>query len=97
MEPYCSIQLFNPLPPSDAVGKQKKYFRRSLQFSIVTIQKYHTSGNLIFNYFRIFQILKLRILMEKSFQFLLTHYRPAMPFGNKNLFWTIFSVQYCHN
>jgi len=30
----------NPLPPSDAVWKQKKkYFREFFQFSIVTIQK----------------------------------------------------------
>jgi len=27
----------NPLPPSDAVRKQKKYFRGSFQFSIVII------------------------------------------------------------
>jgi len=34
-------------------------------------QKYHPSGNLIFNYLGILQSLKLRILMEKkSFQFL---------------------------
>jgi len=30
--------------------------------------------------------------------FLLTHYRPAMPFGNrKTYFRGIFSVQHCHN
>jgi len=30
-------EVFIPLPPSDAVRKQKKYFRWSFQFSIVTI------------------------------------------------------------
>jgi len=27
----------------------------------------------------------------------LTHYRPAMPFGNRNFFLRTFSAQYCHN
>ena len=31
------ISYLNPLPPSDAVRKQKIYFRGSFQFSIVTI------------------------------------------------------------
>jgi len=36
----CDKKLFNPLPPSDAVRKQKKkYFRGSFQFSIAEIQK----------------------------------------------------------
>jgi len=33
------------------------------------LKKYHPSGNLKFNYLGIFQSLKLRILMEKSFGF----------------------------
>jgi len=42
---FCGIlffgtPFFSPLPPSDAVRKQEnKYFRESLQFSIVTIKK----------------------------------------------------------
>jgi len=41
-------------------------------FSLVLPQfkKYHPPGNLNFNNFGIFQSLKLRISMEKSFQFL---------------------------
>jgi len=27
----------------------------------------------------------------------LTHYRPAMPFGNVNIYFRFFFVQYCHN
>jgi len=48
-------------------GNRKKYFRGSFQISIVTIQKYHPSRNLKFNYLGIFQSLKLRgpILMGK--------------------------------
>jgi len=40
--------------------------------SLVMLQfkKYHPSGNLKFNYLGFFQSLKLRILMEKSFQYL---------------------------
>jgi len=59
---------FNPLPPSDAFGNRKIYFRGSFQFSIVTIQKIsppRSPENLIFNYSGIFQSLKLRISMEK--------------------------------
>jgi len=56
---------FNPLSPSDAVRKQKKYFRGSFQFSFVTIKKISPPGNHTFNYLGIFQILKLRISIEK--------------------------------
>ena len=33
------VHPINPLPPSDAVRKQKKKFRGSFQFSIVKIEK----------------------------------------------------------
>jgi len=56
----------NPLPPSDAVRKQKKN-RGSFQFSFVTVQKMSPSGHLKFDYLGIFQILKLRMLMEKNY------------------------------
>jgi len=36
---YSALPEVNPLPPIDAVQKQKKYFRESFQFSIVTIKK----------------------------------------------------------
>jgi len=66
------LNCLNSLPPSDAVRKQNKN-RGPFQFSIVTIQKYHTPGNLKFNNLGIFQSLKLRISKEKkSFQFLLS-------------------------
>jgi len=51
---------------------KKKYFRGFFQFSIATIQKYHPSENMKFNYSGISQSLKLRILTEKSFQFFLS-------------------------
>jgi len=57
------LSYLNPLPPSDAVRQQKKYFRGSFKFSIVTI--YHPSGNLKFNYLDIFQSLKWNTLMVK--------------------------------
>jgi len=64
---------FNPQPLSDAVRKQKKlYFRIfSVQYCH-NLNKYRPSGNLKFNNLDIFQSLKLRILREKSFQFLLS-------------------------
>jgi len=62
-----SFQINNPLPPSDAVRKQKKYgyFIGFFRFSIVTIQKISHPRNLKLGYLGIFQSLKLRILMEK--------------------------------
>jgi len=57
-------------------GNRKVYLRGSFQFSIVTLEKYHPSGNLKFNNLGISQSLKLRILVEnktkqpKTFQFL---------------------------
>jgi len=41
-------------------------------FSIVTIQKIATSGNLKFHNLGIFRSIKFRILMEKSLEFLLS-------------------------
>jgi len=51
---FATLFFFNPLPPSDAVRKQKKYFRGSFQFGIVTLLKYHPSGNLKFSNLSIF-------------------------------------------
>jgi len=45
-------------------ASEKKYLTRSFPFSI-TVKKYHSSGNLKFNFLGIFQSLKLRILMEE--------------------------------
>jgi len=58
---------FNPLPPSDAVRQHKKNNISEDLFSSVLSQfkKYLSSGNLKFNYFRIFQSLKLRIFVGK--------------------------------
>jgi len=48
-------------------GKRKKYFRRSYQFSIVTIlEKHHPSRNMKLNNLGNFGSLKLRILMGKK-------------------------------
>jgi len=57
----------SPLPPSDAIRKQKKKNILEDLFSSVLSQfkKYHLSGNLNFNNLGIFQCLKLRISMEK--------------------------------
>jgi len=56
----------NPLPPSDAVWKQKKNILEDLFSSVLSqFKKYHPSGNLKCNYLGNFQSLKLRILMEK--------------------------------
>jgi len=64
---YPSI---NPLPPSDAVRKQKKNVLDDLFSSLLyQFKNYHHSENL--NYVGIFQSLKLRILVEKTFKFLL--------------------------
>jgi len=65
--------VVNPLPPSDAVRKQKKIFQRifSVQYCH-HIKKYHPSGNLKCHYLGIFQSFKFRILMEKTFQRLLS-------------------------
>jgi len=58
--------IFNPLPPSDAVRKQKKNILEDLFSSVLSkFQKYHPSGNLKFNYLGILQSLKLPILIEE--------------------------------
>jgi len=73
------------------------------------LKKYHPSGNLKFSDLGIFQSLKFRNLLGKTFEFQakfspntlgtygLTHC-PAMPFGNrKKIFQRIFAVQNCYN
>jgi len=45
----------------------KLYFRGSVQLSIITLSKFHPSGNLKFNYLGVVQSLNLRILMKKLF------------------------------
>jgi len=63
----------NPLPPSDAVRKQKKNILKDLFSTVLTLfKKYHPSANMKFKNLGIFQSLKLRILVEKSFQYLLS-------------------------
>ena len=60
-------KTLNPLPPSDAVRKQKKnHFRSDLFSSVLSqLKKYHPSENRNFNNLGIFQSLKLRNLMGK--------------------------------
>jgi len=53
----------NPLPPSDAVRKQKKNSWDLFNSILSLLKKYHPSGSLKFNNFGIFQSLKLRILV----------------------------------
>ena len=57
------ILAFKPLPPSDAVQKQKKKIE-DLFGSVLSQfkKKYHPYGNLKFNHLGIFQSLKLRNL-----------------------------------
>jgi len=58
--------MINPLPPSDAVRKQKKNIVEDLFSSaLLQLKKYHPSENLKFHYLGIFQSLKLRILAGK--------------------------------
>jgi len=63
-----NLPCINPLPPSNAVQKQKKNILEDL-FSLVSskFKKYHPPGNLKFNFLGIFQSLRLRISMEKIF------------------------------
>jgi len=77
------VQELTHYRPAMPFGSRKNYFRGSFQFSTGTIKKNCSYENLKFNYSGIFQSLKLRILVEKPFQLLLTLYRPAMPFGNR--------------
>jgi len=57
--------VINPLPPSDAVRKQKK-IEDLFSLVLTQFQKYHPLENLKFNYLGVFQSLKLRISMEKN-------------------------------
>jgi len=66
------MDYFNPLPPNEAVRKQKKNILEDLFSSILSkFQKYHPSGNLKFNNSGILKSLKLRNFMKKSFEYLL--------------------------
>ena len=51
--------------PAMPFGNRKTYFRWSFQFSIVTINAYHFSGNLKMNYLDNFESLLLRFSMAK--------------------------------
>jgi len=62
-------------------GNRRNCHRGCFQFSIVTIKKNHPSGNLKFNNLRIFQSLRLRILVENPSNFSLAkfHYKYSGP------------------
>jgi len=70
---YCHcVQC--PQPPRDAVRKQEKNILENFFSSVLSqLEKYHPSKNLKLINLGIFQSWKLRILIEKSFQFLLTY------------------------
>jgi len=58
--------IISPVPPCDAVRKQKKNILEDLFSSVLTqFKKYHPLGNLKCNYLGIFQSFKMRISMEK--------------------------------
>jgi len=57
--------IINPLPPSDAVRKQKNILEDLFSSELSQLKKYHPSGNLKFNNLGISQSLKLLILVEK--------------------------------
>jgi len=62
----------NPLPPSDAVRKQKKNILEDLFGSVLSqFKKYHSSRYLKFNNLGIFQSLKLRNLLGKMLRIFL--------------------------
>jgi len=61
--------VINPLPPSNAVRKQKKTILEVLFSSVLLhLKKYHLSDNMKFDNLGIFQSLKLRNLMGKILQ-----------------------------
>jgi len=64
-----SATILTNYRPAMPFGERKINFRGSFQFCIVTIKKYHPSGNLNFNYLGNSKSLKLLRLMEKSFNF----------------------------
>jgi len=62
--------FINPLPPNDAVRKQKKKLEDLFSLVVPQFENYYPSGNLKFDHWGIFQNLKFRILIETmSFQF----------------------------
>jgi len=56
----------NPLPPSDAVRKERNILEDLFSSVLSQFKKYHLPGNPKFNYLGIFHSLKLRISMEKN-------------------------------
>jgi len=63
-----NIENLNPLPPSNAVRKQRKHILEDLFFSVLSkFEKYYPSENLKCNNLGNIQSLKLRNLMGKIF------------------------------
>jgi len=61
---WCQKDVLNPLPPSDAVRKQRKNILEDPSSSeLSTLKKYHPSWNLKFNNLGISKSLMFRILM----------------------------------
>jgi len=58
------IREVNPLPPSDAVRKQKSISEDLFSLVLSQFKKYYSPGNLKFYYLGIFQSWKLRTSME---------------------------------
>jgi len=63
------LTLYRPAMP---LGNRKKYFQDLFSSVLSELKKYHTSGNLKLYNLGILKSLKLRILVKKSFQFLLS-------------------------
>jgi len=63
--------FLNPSPPRDAVRRRGKKLEDLFSSVLSQFKKYHPSENLKLNNLDIFQILKLRSLVPKSFQLLL--------------------------
>jgi len=63
---HICYDFLNILPPSEAVWKQKKKLEDLFSAVLSQLKKYHSPGNLKFNYLGIFQGLKLRISIEKN-------------------------------
>jgi len=68
-------------------GNRKNILEDLFSSVLSQFKKYYPSGNLKFINLGIFQSLKISFFNgKKSFQFLLTHYRPVMPFGNRKIY-----------
>jgi len=59
--------IINPLPPSDAIWKQKNILEDLFSSVLSQFKQYHPSGNLKFIIVGIFQSLNWRNLMGKLF------------------------------